>query len=155
MPDKPPRATPSKRRKVFRTRAAPQPRSATAEEPSELKLAPQRRELVPSTAHASAILDDEWRFFHEWAARRNLDKMYLVLALTYWMRVRSRVWTCFLQHPKEFYMIACLHVALKWLGYDEVLKCDFIRDFREVSPVDKRLHQKIEILVLSELDWDL
>lgn len=141
MTDKPPRATAPKRRKLFR---------------AKLKSAPEPSGYgVPTRAHVSAILDDEWRFFYEWAAKRNLGNMYLVLALTYWMRVKSRVWTCFLHHPKEFYMIACFHVALKWLGYDEVLKCDFLRDFREVSPVDKRLHQKIEFLVLSELDWDL
>lgn len=59
------------------------------------------------------------------------------------------------EHPKEFYMIVCIHIALKWLGYDEVLKCNFVQDLREVAAVTMDNHQKIEFLVLSELGWDL
>ena len=71
------------------------------------------------------------------------------------MRVRSKIWTQFLVHPKEFYMIVCIHVALKWLGYDEILKCDFVKDLREIAPVTMDVHQEIEFMVLSELGWDL
>lgn len=104
---------------------------------------------------ASAVTDKERNFFLEWATKRNLEKQYVVLALTYWMRVRSKIWTCFLERPKQLYMIACIHVALKWLGYDEVLKCNFIKDLREAAHVTVETHQDIEYLVLSELGWDL
>lgn len=79
----------------------------------------------------------------------------MVLAIIYWMRVRSNIWTSFLERPKQFYMIVCIHIALKWLGYDEVLKCNFIKDLREVGPITKETHQSIEVMILSELRWDL
>lgn len=78
-----------------------------------------------------------------------------MLALTYWMRVRSKIWTSFFIHPKELYMISCIHIALKWLGYDEVLKCDFIKDLREISEITMDTHQEIEFLILGELGWNL
>lgn len=71
------------------------------------------------------------------------------------MRVRSKIWTYFLQRPKELYMIVCIHIALKWLGYDEVLKCNFVKDLREIAPTTKEVHQEMEFLILSELGWDL
>lgn len=106
---------------------------------------------------ASAVTDEERAFFLEWVTKRNLEQAYFVLALTYWMRVKSSIWAyMFLnEHPKEFYMIVCMHIALKWLGYDEVLKCNFVEDLREVAAVTMDTHQKIEFLVLSELGWDL
>lgn len=73
------------------------------------------------------------------------------------MRVRSKIWANMLikGHPKEFYMIVCIHLALKWLGYDEVLKCNFVQDLREVAAVTMVVHQEIEFLVLIELGWFL
>jgi len=109
----------------------------------------------PVEAVASAITDEERAFFFEWATKRNLEKQHVVLAITYWMRVRSKIWTCFLERPKQFYMIVCIHVALKWLGYDEVLKCNFIKDLREVGPITMETHQRIEFMILRELHWDL
>ncbi len=101
-------------------------------------------------------MDDERAFFLEWTRTRNLDKVYVVLPLTYWMRVKSKIWTCFLQRPKQIYMIICIHIALKWLGYDETLKCDFIKDLRDVSAsITMETHQEAEFLVLSELGWEL
>ena len=104
---------------------------------------------------ASAVTDEERDFFLEWGGKRNLEKQYIVLALTYWMRVKSRIWTSFYERPKEFYMVACVHVAMKWLGYDEVLKCNFIQDLREIGPIPMDAHQGIEFLILTELGWDL
>lgn len=108
---------------------------------------------VESTA--SAVTDKERAFFFEWAIKRNLEKQYVVLAITYWMRVRSKIWTYFLQRPKELYMVVCIHIALKWLGYDEMLKCNFVKDLREIAPTTKEVHQEMEFLILSELGWDL
>jgi hypothetical protein len=104
---------------------------------------------------ASPVTDEERAFFFEWVTKRNLEKQYVVLALTYWMRVKSKIWTCFIIHPKEFYMIVCIHISLKWLGYDEVLKCNFIKDLREIAPITMDTHQQIEFLILGELGWDL
>lgn len=103
----------------------------------------------------SAVTDEERAFFFEWATKRNLEKQYVVLALTYWMRVRSKIWTCFLLHKKEFYMVVCIHISLKWLGYDEVLKCDFVKDLREIDSITMELHQEIEMMILGELRWNL
>ncbi len=109
----------------------------------------------PVESAASAVTDEERAFFFEWATKRNLEKQYVVLSITYWMRVRSKIWTCFLQRPKELYMIVCIHIALKWLGYDEVMKCNFVKDLREIAPTTKEVHQEMEFLILSELGWDL
>lgn len=121
----------------------------------------KRPRSVPGKAGAklhlvvSAVTDEERAYFVDWVEKRNLDKQYLVLALTYWMRVKSRIWTCFLKHRKELYMVVCIHIALKWLGYDEVSKCDFVKDLRQISPVTAEDHQGMEFVVLSELEWDL
>ena len=109
----------------------------------------------PVEVVASAVTDEERAFFFEWGAKRNLEKQYVVLAIIYWMRVRSKIWTSFLERPKQFYMIVCIHIALKWLGYDEVLKCNFIKDLREVGPITMETHQSLEVMILSELHWDL
>lgn len=139
------RPTPVKRRKVYRPDKKPRPSVNGT----------YALYQNPVDSVASAATDEERVFFLEWVTKRNIDNAYFVLALTYWMRVRSKIWTQFLVHPKEFYMIVCIHVALKWLGYDEILKCDFVKDLREIAPVTMDVHQEIEFMVLSELGWDL
>lgn len=132
----PPRTRPAKRRRVYH--------------PSKYRQPPVE------AVCASAVTDEERAFFLEWATKRNLEKQHVVLALTYWMRVRSKIWTCFLiPHHKEFSMIVCVHIALKWLGYDEENKCNFIQDLREIGPITMETHQEIEFLILGELAWDL
>ncbi|CAM9103176.1 unnamed protein product [Ectocarpus sp. 8 AP-2014] len=145
------------------------PRPATAKRRSVYKPPNKSREAVNATyalyqepvetveTVASPVTDGERAFFLEWVTKRNVGKQYFVLALTYWMRVRSKIWANMLikEHPKEFYMIVCIHIALKWLGYDEVLKCNFVRDLREVAAVTMDAHQNIEFLLLSELGWNL
>ena len=103
----------------------------------------------------SRIPDDEREFFREWTESRNLENQYHVLALTYWMRVRAEIAVLFLLRDKRMYMIVCIHIALKWLGYDEVYKCDFIRDLRELNPVDPQEHGELEMEVLRALSWEL
>lgn len=143
----PPRPAPAKKRSVYR------PSKITRESlNATYALYQQPVEIV-----ASPVTDEERAYFLEWVTERNLQKEYFVLALTYWMRVRSKIWANMLikEHPKEFYMIVCIHVALKWLGYDEVLRCNFVQDLREVAAVTMDAHQEIEFLVLSELGWNL
>lgn len=126
--------------------------------PPRPKPAKRRRTYQPPVVEAvgaSAVTDEERAFFLEWSTKRNLEKQHVVLALTYWMRVRSKIWTCFLIRPKTFYMIACIHIALKWTGYDEVLKCNFIEDLREIESITMDAHQEIEFMILGELGWDL
>jgi len=141
----PPKIPPPKRRKVHHGRKTPR------ESVNETYALYQK----PVEAVASAVTDEERAFFLEWVTKRNIEKTYFVLSLTYWMRVRSKIWTHVLIHPKEFFMIVCIHIALKWLGYDEVLKCNFVKDLRDIAPVTVETHQEIEMLVLSELGWDL
>lgn len=52
-------------------------------------------------------------------------------------------------------MIVCVHIALKWLGYDEDKSCNFIKDLREVGPITMDTHQNIEYHILGELGWEL
>jgi len=103
----------------------------------------------------SGISDEERSFFHHWVRARHLDDEYLILSLTYWMRVRAGLATLFLVRDKRIYMILCLHIALKWLGYDEVYKCNFIEDIREVYNVNPQEHSELEMEVLRELSWEL
>lgn len=143
----PPRPAPAKRRKVYRP--SKRPRASIN--------ATYALYQHPVDVVASPVTDEERTFFLEWATKRNLEKQYFVLALTYWMRVRHKIWPHLLiqKHPKAFYMIVCIHIALKWLGYDEVLKCNFVQDLRDVAPITLDTHQEIEFLVLGELRWDL
>ena len=66
----------------------------------------------------SRIPDDERGFFCEWVMSRHIEEQYLLLSLSYWMRIRAHIATMFLVKDKRLYMVACIHTALKWLGYD-------------------------------------
>lgn len=103
----------------------------------------------------SAIPNDERDFFRGWVESRHLESQYLILALTYWMRIRSEIAVFFLVREKKLYMILCIHTALKWLGYDEVYKCNFIQDLREVAGISSQEHAELEIDVLRSLSWEL
>jgi len=104
---------------------------------------------------SSPISEDERHFFREWAHLRHIDDQYVVLALSYWTRVKSSLGPFFIIRKKELYMITCLHISLKWLGYDEEYKCNFIADFRQVSNITKDEHKELEMHILKELDWTL
>lgn len=103
----------------------------------------------------SKIPDDEREFFREWVFSRHIEEQYLLLALSYWMRIRSGLVIMFLVKDKRMYMIACIHTALKWLGYDEVYKCNFIQDFREIGSINPQQHAELEFEILRELSWEL
>lgn len=106
-------------------------------------------------SYLSRISDEERAFFHHWVRKRNLEDEYLILSLTYWMRVKAGLATLFLVRDKRIYMILCIHIALKWLGYDEVYKCNFIEDIREVYRINPQEHSELEMDVLRELSWEL
>lgn len=103
----------------------------------------------------SKILDDEREFFRVWTSSRHLEDQYYLLALTYWMRIRSEIATFFLIRDKRLYMVLCIHTALKWLGYDEVHKCNFLKDLNEISSISSQDHAELEMEVLRGLSWDL
>ena len=104
---------------------------------------------------ASYISEPERNFFRDWTFSRHIGEQYLVLALSYWTRVKASLGTFFIIRKKELYMISCIHLSLKWLGYDEEYKCNFIADYRQVSNITKDEHKEIELHVLKELNWVL
>lgn len=103
----------------------------------------------------SRIPDDERKFFREWVTTRHIEEQYLLLALSYWMRVRAELATMFLVKDKRLYMVVCIHTALKWLGYDEVYKCNFIKDLRDIECISHQDHVDLEFEILRGLSWEL
>lgn len=103
----------------------------------------------------SKVSDSERSFFREWTASRYIEEQFAVLALTYWTRVKSQLGTFFMIRKKELYMLACIHLSLKWLGYDEIYKCNFIQDFKQISNISKDEHMDIEFHVFKELNYTL
>lgn len=103
----------------------------------------------------SKIPDDERKFFREWVADRHIEDQYLLLSLSYWMRVRAELATMFLVRDKRLYMVACIQTALKWLGYDEVYKCNFINDLRDIQCITHEDHVDLEFEILRGLSWEL
>lgn len=108
-----------------------------------------------SPVELKEITENEREFFWKWSIERHLEEAYTLLALTYWMRVKSKLGTFFLIHKKEFYMVLCLHLSLKWLCYDEAYKCCFITDLKMVGDVSRDNHQEMELQILEGLGWEL
>lgn len=45
---------------------------------------------------------------------------------------------------------------MKWQGYTEIYKCDFLNDLREVdSSISSMIHQDMEYHILTNLNWEL
>lgn len=106
----------------------------------------------------SKVPEVEREFIWDWCQKRNLDDIFAVVALTYWIRARAEVAVDFLVKPenKKLYMVLCTHISLKWLGYDEEYKCDFYKDLVEVSAdVSACTHRQMEIDMLRALNWEL
>lgn len=104
------------------------------------------------------VNDAERIFIRTWCIKRNLEDLYAIQALTYWVRVKASLVVSFLvrQENRELYMVICIHLALKWHGYDEVFKCDFYRDLKEIYPQIRCCeHQEMEVEILRELQWEL
>lgn len=104
------------------------------------------------------ITDDERIFIRRWCAERNLEDLYPIQALTYWTRVKTSLLVSFIlrEQNRRLYMVICIHLALKWHGYDEMFKCNFYRDMKEVYPsLMCTEYHDMEIEVLRELQWEL
>ena len=119
---------------------------------------PQHTLYVAKQPELCRLTDYERTFIREWCEKRYLDDLYAVQALIYWTRVKAAFLVSFLIREKnhELYMLICTHLALKWHGYDEVFKCDFFRDAKEIcGSLGCTEHQQMEIDVLRELQWEL
>lgn len=106
----------------------------------------------------TSITDEERIFIKEWCTARNLGENYIVVATTYWLRCKSHLFASFLRfsEAKNLYMILCVHLALKYLGYEEVFKCNFYSDLGEVCPsITVNRHQAMEWELFRTLNFDL
>lgn len=106
----------------------------------------------------SATSEEERGFVWGWCERRYLEDIFAVVALTYWVRCKAEIAVNFLLNEKnrELYMVICIHIAMKWLGYDEDHKCDFLKDLVDVyQEVKPRSHRRMEIEILEALNWEL
>lgn len=103
------------------------------------------------------VSEEEREFIWKWCEVRHLDDIFAVVALTYWVRARADVAVNFFFRDsyKRLYMVLCIHLALKWLGYDEENKCDFLKDLVEIEAVEPKRHQQMEIELLRALNWEM
>lgn len=104
------------------------------------------------------ILPSEREFVWTWTRTRFLDDTFAVLASTIWIRIKDQValfsFSIRSDSKKEVYLIVCIHIAMKYLGYDELFRCNFVQDFVQVSvPMDAETHQRLEFEVLHALGW--
>ena len=106
----------------------------------------------------SSITDTERSFIRQWCAARHLQEHYIVVATTYWLRCKSHAYTSSLMFPeaKKVYMILCIHLSLKHLGYEEIHKCNFLADLKEVYAWMKpEKHQEMEWELFRYLNFDM
>ena len=106
----------------------------------------------------SSVTDKERDFFWGWCRERHLDSVYIVSALVLWIRSKRIISIDFLLRDcnKELYMILCIHLSLKWNGYDEIHKCNFLYDLERVYPSIKACeHCDMEFRLLCALNWEL
>lgn len=106
----------------------------------------------------SKVSNDERAFIREWCDTRQLEQNYIVVSTTYWLRCKSYVYASSLMYPecKTLYMVLCIHLALKHLGYDEVRKCHFMTDLVEIYPsMNARTHQQMEWELFRALNFDM
>lgn len=106
----------------------------------------------------SAVSEDEREFVWTWCSDRNLDDIFAVVALTYWVRAKAHVAVNFVieESSRVVYMVLCIHLSLKWLGYDEDHKCDFFSDIKEVWHTARpEQHQSMEMDLLQSLKWEM
>lgn len=118
-----------------------------------------RRKLYDDLPLVLTRVTEEERFFlREWCETRNLGENYVVVATTYWLRCKSHAYTSFLKfvEAKEIYLVLCIHLTLKHLGYEEVHKCNFLADLKETYPsIKPSTHREMEWELFRYLNFDL
>ena len=106
----------------------------------------------------ASINNQERIYLWEWCRSRNIDDGFIVQAVIYWIRIKNKVSVFFSlrNSNKELYMILCIQLSLKWHGYDEMYKCNFIHDLKEIYPdMTPDEHCRMEIEILNLLGWEL
>ena len=118
----------------------------------------QSKEKFQSMPCTPSMYDSDRKFFLDWCFSRNLETMYAIQGLVYWLRAKAHLGP-FLQlreTNRAVYMVLCIHLSLKWWGYDEMFKCCFINDLREISSSITVLeHQSKEFQLLEVLGFRL
>jgi len=117
----------------------------------------ENRLYKDSGCKLSAITEDERDYIRRWCSRRYIDDPYAIRAIILWIRVKSSLAVFFMLNKtnKLVYMIICIHLSMKWQGYTEICKCDFIKDLREIdSELSSSTHQEMEFQVITNLNWD-
>lgn len=104
------------------------------------------------------VTDEERLFLKEWCEKRHLGSNYILVSTTYWLRSKSHTYASSLMFPeaKRLYMILCIHLTLKHLGYEEIHKCNFMFDLLEVYPsITSEKHREMEWELFRHLNFDL
>ncbi|AAR26887.1 FirrV-1-B12 precursor [Feldmannia irregularis virus a] len=106
----------------------------------------------------SAVTPEERNFFWTWTRTRYLEDVYTVLALTIWIRAKRYVIELRRVHavPREVCMIICIHISMKYLGYDELFACRFRDDLLPYyCTMTAKMHEQLEYKILRALDWTI
>ena len=123
----------------------------------QIKL-PEQQLYKDNGIHLSIISECERKFIREWCHFRHIEESFIIVALTYWMRCKSNIAVNFLRFPesKVQYMVLCIHVSLKFGGYCEMYKCNFIKDLNDYyKHITPSKHQSMEMDILRSLNWEL
>jgi len=117
----------------------------------------ENRLYKDSGCRLTEITSEERDYIRKWCSERYIDDPYAIRAIILWIRVKSSLSVfCILKKTnKLLYMIICIHLSMKWQGYTEICKCNFLKDLREVdSELSVSSHQEMEFHVITNLNWD-
>jgi hypothetical protein len=108
---------------------------------------------IPVAVSVIPTEDREW--FTEWGEERFIEDVFVAQALCYWVRTRQMA-VEEREMPMGVYKVLCMHIAMKWLGYDEIYDINFLRDLRsEMGDITSTEHLETEIKILRFLQWKL
>lgn len=108
----------------------------------------------------SPVTEYERGFINDWCRSRRIDESYSTQSLVYWIRVKRHLSVTLMLREKnvDLYMVICIHLALKWQGYEEATdsKCPFYNDLLKIYPdLTKVEHSSMEFELLTFLNWEL
>ena len=115
-------------------------------------------DTVSSQKTLASVTNCERDFFWGWCKERYIDDSYIVNSILIWIRSKNKLSVSFLLRDfnKELYMKLCIHLSLKWNGYDEIHKCNFLYDLKCTYPgITQKEHWEMELEILSILEWDI
>lgn len=111
-----------------------------------------------SSSTYAIVTELERDFIRSWCSKRHLDDVYAIRALMYWIRTKNKISYSWIlrEENKYLYMVLCIHISLKYDGYDELYSCNFFKDLLEIYPsLDKSCYFTMEYEILSHLRWNL